>query len=576
MSMVEAPAAARGRWIRASLFGTASTSWQALAWFAPLGIGTVLVTMPADGGRAIADPMWWSVAISGQALLSAVVLVVARASRRWASGWTRVATLALGGAVRGAFVALAVNSAGLATAGTVNPLLRAVNSAGVTTLALGAIGLLLQGTRDYRQAYVILLDEAIAMRRRALDALGEIDPEAVARWHAARSTVLAATARARARLAETDLPPQDLAATAAVIAEAVTSQIRPMSHGLWFGTGEAPPRLRLRALVGASLHPWRLPMGDLMAILAVISVIGSVLRAGPLVGLGYAAVSLLLVWGLITVSERLAAVHPTAPVGVITLIAMPVIVFTATIAVGQGVLRLAPDLPGAAFGALTASIVVIGVLVLRRMQLERQVLLDTLIEQIDDDFLGLQARRARLQAQSSALGAFLHHSVQSELAAAALQLDEAARSPVEDVRREGQAAVLERLARLEDLTPPWAATTSPYDHIGDVATSWRGMAEVHVHLPPQSSASSERWQLAALAIEEAVANAVRAGGARTVRIEGRIEAETLLIVISDDGQGVRIGAAPGLGSAWLDRHLPGAWSREQGVEGTVLTLRIVR
>lgn len=562
-----------GHWIRASLYGSASTSWQALAWFAPLGVLAVMLTVPTDGGRAVSDPIWWSIAVAGQVVLSVIVLGLAWLVRGIESGWARVAILAFAGAARGAFISLAIDSADLTTATAASPVLRALNSAVVCALALGAIGLLLQGTADYRESYRLLLDQAVSVRRSALADSGAMDPEVLAHWEQARSVVRSATSGARARLAPEDVPPEDLAAAAAVIADAVSTRVRPMSHGLWFGSSDAPPRLRLMSLIRACLAPWRPPIGDTMAILAVISLIGSVQRAGVTVGLIFSALSLLLVWVILVLSHRLAHRHPHLPIGVATLIAMPVIVFAASVALGQGVFRLPPDLTGAAFGSLTASIVLLGVLVLRRMHLERGLLLDTMIGQIDDEFVNARARRRQVEDYDAAIGEYLHHAVQSELAAVALQLGEAARSADEATRRTRQADARRRLEQLDSLAPPWQTPVTPYAHIDEIAMSWRGMAEVQVDLPDESAARPEQWRLASLAIEEAVANAVRGGGARQITVLGRSEGDALHITITDDGRWEGAAGA-GLGTAWLDRHLPGTWARDSDATGTRLTLRI--
>lgn len=581
------------RLITSSLFGSATVSWQALAWFAPIGVLVVMLTIPTDGGLAFASAAWWSTAIAAQAIFTAIVLGLGWSTRAINRGWVRVAILLLAGGARGAFIGWTIGSFDLTTTVSSNIALRTLNSALVCALWVGAIGLLLQNTRDYREVYRRLVREAVVIHRAALEGAEPIDPVVIAHWQEVRLTLAVTAATAQTQLHQDRALPEDLALAAEVIASAVEQHVRPVSHGLWFGTTDEPPRLRFGALILECLRPWQLPLGQIMTIMLVVSAIGSTLRAGLFIGLLYALSTVCFAWlmlaGSLVLADRLPR-HRRA-VGIATLIGMPIAMFVASVAIGQGLMHLDPDLIGAAFGAVTSSVVVLGVLALHRMTMEQQLLLESLAVTIDQDALLALARRERIAAGDAAIGAYVHHSVQSELVAVAMRLGEAARDEDEERRSIVQVDARDRLHRLGALAAPWEQVQSPYAHLGEIAAAWAGIATIELALPPESDARGDQWQLAAAAIEEAVANAVRSGHAHVIRVEGEVVDGVLMIAVTDDGNGngngngvtsadVRDGVAnaagpgTGLGTAWLERHLDGNWSRVQNDHGMTLRLSI--
>ncbi|MGI9186191.1 MAG: hypothetical protein ACR2J9_01495, partial [Gaiellales bacterium] len=100
---------------------------------------------------------------------------------------------------------------------------------------------------------------------------------------------------------------------------------------------------------------------------------------------------------------------------------------------------------------------------------------------------------------------FMHHSVQSELAALAMQLQEAALTDEADTMRGVGASVLTRLGAIQQLdvsAPPWLEQSDGYERLAEVVGAWTGILEVQVELPEAHACASHQWRVATQEIEE--------------------------------------------------------------------------
>lgn len=109
--------------------------------------------------------------------------------------------------------------------------------------------------------------------------------------------------------------------------------------------------------------------------------------------------------------------------------------------------------------------------------------------------------------------------------------------------------------------------------VAEVAHAWAGIASVDV--TTTDTGTEDQWALAGQLVEEGVANAIRAGGARHVRVDiQHREDDSLLVTIDDDGRGVADSVHSGLGTWWLDQIAPGSWERRSSPTGTQLIVRV--
>ena len=566
----------RGRF--AAFFGPSITSGRGLIWFFPIGTLLIIITVPRDGRIGLTDVRWWVAAIAAQAALTATILGLARLSSitrgLLSSSSARAGIVLAGGAIRGAVLALVISWLALPQAPQASVFLRCANSALICCLWLGFIGLLIQAGRDYRAQYRTLLARAVALHRAEIDTTVDVENETLAAWSGVQQTMREASKQLRLQLGNDDDAPSgaDLAAAAAVVSQAVSQQVRPTSHGLWFTQSEAPPRLRAGALIWDCLSDWRLPMRDIALILCAVAFVGSIIRAGLVTGIGFATLYVVISLALLWLSNLLARRIPGPAVGITTILLLPWILLALAIWIGQGILHVTADNGGAAVAAGATSIVAFGVLLLSRVAGERRELLQALQARIDESAVILLARREARRDSERELGVFLHHSIQSELSALALQLGEAATSSDANHRSAARSDALDRILRIQEAAPPWSASPGGLERIAEIITSWEGIARIDVSLPASAAGGSRQWKLVAQAIEESIANAVRGGRADHITVTVRSEGDSLTLEVCDNGtvampDDVHLS---GLGTAWLHSVAPGQWSRERVPGGSVL------
>ena len=554
-----------------TFLSTATLSNTALIWWAPLAIASTLAAMPYRIPPT--DAAAWGIAIGAQVLFSGIVIIGRSAIRRQKARGapSAVALVVVGaGAVRGIVLVLASALLTGRDATAVDVVLRAVNSAVIALVGLAVLGAIIQFGRDYRRDYSMLRGRALLLQRE--DVAPTLSDATIAGWVGVQRSLRTTADSAREHLGPSDVSADALRAVAQVIGDALAQEVRPISHGLWVGSSDAPPRLRATAVARAALRPWRVPMIAIV-VFGVLVGLGAINRAGVVDGVIFALYTTLTMGVVVVVSTALGARLPhSKAIGVFTVLLTPVLVVTASLLIGQGVLHADEDWIGAAMTGVTASMVIAGAAFVRRVGIERDVLLDELQAWIDAQGVDVLTRRTETDEWGSSLGAFVHHSVQSELTALRMQLMEAADADDATHRTSTRTDALARFDRLVSLQPPWVQRRDGRTVVQEVASAWSGIADVHLSLI--DAGTQDQWQVAGQVVEEAVANAVRAGGARTIRVEVVEEHGALLVDIADDGRGLGNPHGQGIGTWWLDRVAPQDWERHSSPSGTRLHVRI--
>ena len=565
----------QARWFIHSLFSPAALSNRALVVWAPFPTIAAILLMPfgASAGR----PATWAVAVGVQILFSLLVVV----GRSITHGLVRrhpravvITVIVIAGAVRGAVLMQASAILAGVDIAAIELALRAINSALIALIALGLIGVILQFNRDYQGQYEELRDRAMRLQREAVAPAQTLSDATIARWVGVQRSLQSTASAARQELADVGVSAQSLRAVADVIADVLTKQVRPISHGLWSGTSDVPPRLRAHLVAWDALRPWKPPLATITALVAVVTFISSVNRAGLVAGGLYALFVTLAVTAILAVSIAFGHRFPRArAVGVITLVLIPIVVVAVALAVSEGMLDTQPDVTGAVILGLSLTLGVGGTVFLRRVTAEREALLSALQARIDAQALDVLTKRAESDTWGKSLGTFVHHSVQSELTALRMQLMEAAVIDDETQRAATRTDALARFDRLLALQPPWIQQRPGRTVVADVAQAWAGIAEVTV--TATDAGTDDQWAIAGHVVEEGVANAVRAGGARQVHVDiAHDRDDALKITIEDDGRGISDPINPGLGTWWLDQIAPNAWERRSSSVGTSLIVRI--
>ena len=562
-------------WFVRSVFTTAALSNIALLIWAPFPILTAIVLMPY--GIPASDPRVWILAVGVQVLFTGMVVMGRVATARRATKNPRavaVSLIAAAGAVRGATLLLGSAVIGGVSAAPLEVTLRAVNSALVALLALGLIGVAVQFTRDYRHDYEELRDRAMLLQREVMAPAPSLSDATIASWIGVQTSLQSAAQAARDELSGSDVSPRSLNAAADVIADALTRHVRPISHGLWAGVSDAPPRLRAHLVAWDALRPWRPPVMTIAILTGFVTAISAVNRVGVIPGLITAALITAGVIAVLAVSLMVGRRLPASRlVGIATMLLLPPVLVISAVLISEQILGTTPDIAGSIVLALSITVGIGGTVFLRRVTAEREALLAALQARIDAQALDVLTRRAESDTWGKTLGTFVHHSVQSELTALRMQLIEAARNDDDAHRDAARTDALARFDRLLELQPPWIHQRSGREVVSEVARAWAGIAEVDVTMT--HAGTDEQWSLVGQLVEESIANAVRSGGARQVRVNVVLNDDaSLRVTIQDDGRGVTDPINPGLGTWWLDQIAPNAWERRSSTFGTELVVRV--
>lgn len=112
------------------------------------------------------------------------------------------------------------------------------------------------------------------------------------------------------------------------------------------------------------------------------------------------------------------------------------------------------------------------------------------------------------------------------------------------------------------------------EEIASRCALWESLIDISSAVDYQGTPLSARVQSAlGDAIEEAISNAVRHGGATAITITGgRLSTDELTLAIRDNGTGI-LSAPRGFGSEVFDRLAGDNWSLTRDGEETVLLLR---
>jgi signal transduction histidine kinase len=550
----------------------------ALVWATAIGAFSTLVLVPGTSGAGLFTWQWLAVVVGSQAVFAAIIIAVRCLSPTLGPILVLV-TLAVSGACRGVVIATGAGLIGLNALTGASLVGRAVNSAVISVIGVSLIGATLAWRADFRAQYRMLRDRAILIGTAAHDGR-VIAPAVLDAWTTMKGDLDASLKAARNRLAA-GATQRDLHAAADLLTSTIDMRLRPAAHAMW---QEAIPKeepIRLRALFVDTIARWRPPLKVILGFLAVVVGVGSIMRSGLVDGGAY-TVRYIIVTGLILwLSTVLARTYPqrSSVIALVTLALLPPLVLLSDYVIGDALLGLPKDPIGQEVVAVQTPITTVLIAMAVQAVRDRQQVLASLQARIDIEAADLRRRTDHTDRDAQRLSLFVHHSVQSELSALAMQVREAASTGDVITMDEVRLAALDRLQRLEALdahSPPWLEHPGGRDRIAQVVDAWTGILDIRVDLPEQVECRSDQWHLAAQVVEEGLANSARHGGAGHVTISAHWEADVLVLRIADDGTDARRAGQPlpGLGTQWLDRVAPGDWTRKQTAAGALLTVRI--
>ena len=160
---------------------------------------------------------------------------------------------------------------------------------------------------------------------------------------------------------------------------------------------------------------------------------------------------------------------------------------------------------------------------------------------------------------TSRFAGYLHNSLQSQLAAIALALENTSPSEKEKV-----AELVERLKVISNKSIGVDFTSrskSPLARIAEISEAWRGIASVQCSIPEQL-ASHPKLEVVAEIIEEAINNAVRHSKANDILIAVQEKSDGIEVEILHKAGNTKSGKGR-LGQMWLER-----FSKDHSVDFT--------
>lgn len=496
----------------------ATLSWPTLALLAVAGL------LAALGGNPSATPVqrlsWLGIGVVAQVALTGVYRVAA-----WARfGQRRLVVLAvivLGGLSRSIVIALLAPNIG---AGDPLDFTERIIVGTVTFTAWGLIfGAVVQAWSDYRVALRELLG-------RTDQALAEAD-QFTREWNT--------------RLEGIPVNGRELARAAAELHNDIEHRLRPLSHRLWYGVTN---RQAVHDFV-RSLVTHRLPMGAIAVTMVILYTWNTTPHFGFVESFFIASVTtcgvVIALWGGQVVATRWPRIDLTARL--------------LSLAMSAGVAILVDwwssgwaDGPGIVVVAVGLIAIILGIQIMAVSTRKRRESLRTLDTRVEE-----------LESQRAAVATDLHSRWQSRWTATALRLQEAAET--------GDLGAAQRaLAAAQALVDSTHSTDTQYWGLNQIAEAWEGIAAVRIEVPPHvpANAQSTLSQL----VEEAIANAVRHGHARTIDVLVTVTNSSIDIIVTDDGLGLQQGSRAGLGTSWLDAIA--VWSLTDSEGGTRLTARL--
>jgi len=547
----------RSWWARAT--GPNLLGLPVVAIYAVIGIIPIVATHPAGDIEARERLLWLAVAVIAQMGLCAVALIGGRLighreSRR--ASIARIGIVLIGGAVRGLIVQVSTDSLGLDDPASLIP--RMLNSATTVLLWMAVIAILVDGQREFRRLYREAFDRDIAIAARSVD---PDDPDDVVESIDEHLRRMSQSVRQRIDDIRVDSPHVDSSAVvvqqaADAIRDLVNTQLRPLSHRLWFGDAGQPPRVRFGPVASEAISRAPILTPVVLAILTIGMIIGSAVRYGPTVAAVSGAVLIAVTVAYVALSRlKVARTHAR----LWNLITVPVFSVVAALMATQA----SAVLFDSGSDAPTIITIILGIPTFGMIVAMAHVTTDdrqSLLEAMADP---RAVREAVRRVREREVATYVHNHVKSQLTASALRMREAARTDdSEGVRAAPDAIMLGR--------------QSPTERLVEVTEAWQGIADVDVDLP--DGLPDQVMLLVADILAEAIANAVRAGGASQIRVDGHADGDAFVLVIADNGGPYRNSAlptrgSPGMGSAWLDSLVPDLWERELTEQGA--TLRVV-
>ena len=557
--------------------GEKTLSQTAFLAFVPVGILGVAIIIPVEKVTASQRFDWFLVGVIAQAVLAIAIFVFNKTYFRFIKGAKFSVAYILfalftSGALRGIAIGQAAPIFDLAD--SIAPVVRAINSGITVVIWMGIIGLMLEAQSSYVREYQDLYQRFLMLKSgrlpdgRALNSgrLSEI-AEQVAQMTSPVRTKLA-------KLSEGSFTDAQVREAVADLQQVVKEQIRPLSHRLWFDRTSHLLKFRISNLLLDAFKTDETPILFFTALTTFSIFVGTTVSMGINIGAVISIIFGIAIYMLFTLEKLLLKIemiksrfiHPIFLILVATVPLLLTHVYFNLSEIAYWSLYSNVGVAGSVF--LTA----IFTTMLSQSLIDRAKIIDILTTQITSGYVEEHLQAIARMTEDSEIASFLHSSLQSELTAVALKLDQAAKSgnraEVKSIIQYAQI-VIER-----DLTVNFhAGEHSPLERINALLDAWRGIADIKIDLQKIELCETQVLTDISQVIEEAVSDAVRFGNANLISISGDASPDHYYFKVTDNGKSKPQGGS-GLGTILLDEIAPNLWRREFALEGTNLEVWI--
>ena len=557
--------------------GEKALSKTAYLAFVPFGVLGAAIIIPVEEISIAQRFDWFLIGVIAQSVQGIAVLIFNRIYFRFIKGVKHsfiyiFFALFISGALRGLAIGQAAPFFDLAD--PVPPLIRAMNSGITVIIWMGIIGLMLEAQASYVREYQDLYQRFLMLKSgrlpdgRALNSgrLSEI-AEQVAQMTSPVRTKLA-------MLSEGSFTDDQVREAVEDLQKVVKEQIRPLSHRLWFDRTSHLLRFKISNLLLDAFKTDETPILFFTALTTFSMFVGTTVSMGIHISTVISVIFAVSIYSLFTVEKFLLKINGVKSrfIHLIFLLLVATIPLLLT--------HIYFDISGISYWSSYANVGVAGSVfmtaifttMLSQSLVDRAKIIDILTAQITSGYVEEHLQAIARMSEDSEIASYLHSSLQSELTAVALKLDQATKSGTRDeVKSIIQYAqiVIER-----DLTVNFhAGEHSPLERINALLDAWRGIAEIKIDLRRIELCETQVVTDISQIIEEAVSDSVRFGNANLISISGDASPDHYYFKVTDNGKSKSQGGS-GLGTILLDEIAPNLWRREFALQGTNLEVWI--
>ena len=557
--------------------GEKALSKTAYLAFVPFGVLGAAIIIPVEEISIAQRFDWFLIGVIAQSVQGIAVLIFNRIYFRFIKGVKHsfvyiFFALFISGALRGLAIGQAAPFFDLAD--PVPPLIRAMNSGITVIIWMGIIGLMLEAQASYVREYQDLYQRFLMLKSgrlpdgRALNSgrLSEI-AEQVAQMTSPVRTKLA-------MLSEGSFTDDQVREAVEDLQKVVKEQIRPLSHRLWFDRTSHLLRFKISNLLLDAFKTDETPILFFTALTTFSMFVGTTVSMGINISTVISVIFAVTIYSLFTIEKFLLKINGVKS----RFIHLVFLLLVATIPLL--LTHIYFDISGISYWSSYANVGVAGSVfmtaifttMLSQSLVDRAKIIDILTAQITSGYVEEHLQAIARMSEDSEIASYLHSSLQSELTAVALKLDQATKSGTRDeVKSIIQYAqiIIER-----DLTVNFhAGEHSPLERINALLDAWRGIAEIKIDLRRIELCETQVVTDISQIIEEAVSDSVRFGNANLISISGDASPDHYYFKVTDNGKSKSQGGS-GLGTILLDEIAPNLWRREFALQGTNLEVWI--